>query len=113
MVAEQTTVLRGAQTWKLKQNVCVFFKSIHYLHKDCEEPKTEEVGEDDAADTVEDAEEVEDNDDDSGAIRACLDDKLVKDLSSPVAKYKISTVSYTKAVIRLSSEMMRTIVYNV
>ena len=28
-------------------------------------------------------------------------------------EYKISTVSYTKAVIRLSSEMMWTIVYNV
>ena len=58
-------------------------ESIHYLHKDFEEPKIEEVGEDDAADKVEEAEKVEDNDVDPGA---CLDDELPKDSRGPVAE---------------------------
>ena len=68
------------------QIFCVFFKSVHYLHKECEKPKIEEVGEDDDANTVEKAEEVGDDDDDPGANSACLDDELAKDLRGAVAE---------------------------
>ena len=42
-------------------------------------------------------------------LTLCL---LSSDVCTDVPWYKISTVSYTKAVIRLSSEMMWTMVYN-
>ena len=72
---------------------CVFFKSVHYLHKECEKPKIEEVGEDDDANTVKKAEEVGDDDDDPGANSACLDDELAKDSRSPVTKLSRKAVA--------------------
>ena len=63
---------------------CIFFKSVHYPQKDCEDNR--EAEEDEQVEEVKEVKEVEVNDDDPGASRACLDDELAKDSRGAVAE---------------------------
>ena len=78
-------------TYDTEEN-CDFCGSFHYLHKDCEED--EKIKEVEEGLKVQEAEkvgswekEMEDNDDDPGAIRACLDVELAKLPGKPVARF--------------------------